>query len=95
MTTTVVNLKRDPFDVRIDRRSPYGNRYEIGRDGNRATVIDRHMTDWRAMLADSTTRDQALACLFFMKGNRLGCHCAPLACHGDNYVTLIAEWCPC
>lgn len=92
-TTVVVNLKRDQFDVLIDRRGLYGNRHIIGRDGNRATVIDKHMRDWRMILDEPTTREQAVACLQFMKGKRLGCHCKPLACHGDNYVKLIAEFC--
>lgn len=93
MPTAVVNLKRESCDIRIDRSGPYGNRHVLGRDGNRPTVIEKHMADWRAMLANPTTRDQAVACLQYMKGKRLGCHCKPLACHGDNYVALIAEFC--
>jgi len=91
--TRVVNLKREPFDVRIDRQGPYGNRHVLGRDGNRPTVIEKHMSDWRAMLDHPTTRTQALFVLQYMKGKRLGCHCAPAPCHGDNYVRLIAEYC--
>lgn len=93
-STTIVNIRHQQFDVRIDRSGPYGNRYILGQHGNRATVIAKHEADWRAMCEHPTTRDQALACLRFMKGKRLGCHCKPLACHGDNYVRLIAEFCP-
>lgn len=93
--TTVVNLAQgDRYDMRIDRLSLYGNQFRIGRDGNRATVVDKHMRHWRGLLNDPATRDQAVRCLHYMKGKRLGCHCTPLACHGDNYVTLIAEFCP-
>lgn len=92
--TTVVNVRYGACDVRIDRSGPYGNRYVIGQHGNRATVIEKHERDWRAMLADPTTRDQTLCCLRYMKGKRLGCHCKPAACHGDNYVRLIVEFCP-
>jgi hypothetical protein len=91
--TTVVNVRYSACDLRIDRSGPYGNRYILGRDGNRATVIEKHERDWRAMLADLTTRDQAITCLRYMKGKRLGCHCKPLACHSDTYVRLIAEFC--
>lgn len=93
MHTTVVDLNCEPYDIRIDRLSLYGNRFRIGRDGNRATVVEKHMHEWRGWLADPETYSQALACLWYMKGKRLGCHCKPLACHGDNYVKLIAEFC--
>lgn len=92
--TRVVNLKHDAFDIRIDRQTPLGNRFHIGRDGTRAEVIEKHMREWRSHLARSDLREAALVALRSMKGKRLGCHCKPLACHGDNYVQLIAEFCP-
>lgn len=92
--TRVVNVHYSTCDVRIDRRTVLGNPYRIGPDGNRATVIQKHMTDWRAMLADEETREAPLLWLQFVKGKRLGCHCKPAACHGDNYLALIAEFCP-
>lgn len=94
MTTRVVNLSRQKYDVRIDRRTSFGNPYCIGRDGNRAEVIAKHMADWRSMLADENIRPRAIRLLQSLKDKRLGCHCKPLPCHGDNYVALIAEVCP-
>lgn len=91
--TTVVNLKHEAFDVRIDRTSPYGNPFLIGRDGNRYAVIDQHMALWRSRLANPALRVLYIARLQHMKGKRLGCHCKPHGCHGDNYVKLIAEFC--
>jgi hypothetical protein len=85
-------MARSRYDIRIDRRTPFGNRHYIGRDGTRAEVIAKHMADCRALLASHpTTRDAFVAELDSMRGKRLGCHCKPLACHGDNYVTLIGE----
>jgi len=86
-------MSRSKYDVRIDRRTLLGNQFHIGRDGSRAEVIAKHMAEWRWLLANPETRGWALTMLREMKGKRLGCHCKPLACHGDNYVTLIAEFC--
>ena len=94
MLTRVVNMNVEPYDVRIDRRSHYGNSFVLGRDGNRQAVIEQHMALWRLRLANERQRQTALAMLQALKGKRLGCHCAPLPCHGNNYVTLIAEFCP-
>lgn len=92
--TRVVNMSRAKFDLRIDRRTNLGNPFHIGRDGTRVEVIEKHMQLWRAHLQQLATREWALSSLKMMKGKRLGCHCKPLACHGDNYVQLIAEFCP-
>lgn len=91
--TTVVKIGRDSFDMKIDRTTPVGNPFVLGRDGNRATVIQKHDAMWRGWLADETQKPSALAWLYHMRGHTLGCHCKPLACHGDNYVQLIAEFC--
>jgi uncharacterized protein DUF4326 len=40
VTTRVVHLKREPYDVAIDRRTRWGNPFVIGRDGDRETVIE-------------------------------------------------------
>lgn len=92
--TRVVNVKREDCDVLIDRQTPLGNPFIIGIDGTRHSVIEMHMSHWRRKLAYPRLRDDALAKLRIMKGKRLGCHCAPLPCHGDNYIKLIAEFCP-
>ncbi len=91
--TTVVHM-REGYDVRIDRRTVYGNPFIIEEYGNRDVVIEEHMALWRGYLAMPQKRDAALSMLRDLKGKRLGCHCKPLPCHGDNYVKLIAEFCP-
>jgi hypothetical protein len=52
--TTVHNLRREqmrPDDIRIDRRTQFGNEFIIGRDGSRADVIAKFEIAERARLA--------------------------------------------
>jgi hypothetical protein len=85
--TRVVNMSRAKFDLRIDRRTQWGNPFHIGFHGSRDEVIAKYETYIRQ-------RPNLLADLSFLKGKRLGCHCKPLACHGDVLVRLISEYCP-
>ena len=89
----IVNLKREPGAVadgavRIDRRTPWGNPFEIGRDGNRAQVIARYRADlWRRIRAGEV----ALAAVAALDGRDLACHCAPKPCHGE-VLARAAAW---
>ena len=79
--TRVVNLRREPYDVRIDRRSKWGNPYRMPQDGDRATVIAKYR--------DYILGEPALlAALGDLRGKTLGCWCKPAACHGDVLVDL-------
>jgi hypothetical protein len=85
--TCVVNMRRgEAFDVRIDRMSIWGNRFVIGRDGDRATVIAKYAA-W------IMTRPELLSRLHELRGKRLGCWCSPLPCHGDVLVRLVEDLC--
>ncbi len=79
--TKVVNVS-DDYDVFIGRPSKWGNPYMIGRDGNRAAVIEKY----RIWLMSKTS---LMAGLGELEGKRLGCFCAPKACHGGVLVELI------
>lgn len=79
----VVHLKRDAFDVRIDRRSKWGNPFRIGPDGDRAAVIQKY----RAWIVGQA---ELMAALPELHGKRLGCWCHPLPCHGDVLAELVA-----
>ncbi len=79
----VVHCKREPYDVYCGRPEPLGNQFEIGRDGDRATVIAKHRT-W--LLADWS---RVAACRRLV-GKTLGCWCAPEACHCDTYAEFAA-----
>jgi hypothetical protein len=63
--------------VRIDRRTDWGNPFEIGDDGDRAEVIDKYS---RYYLPH---KPGLLAALPDLRGRVLACWCAPEACHGD------------
>ena len=87
--TTVVNVRRDEYDIYIGRgnrryglaRSIWANPFHIGPDGNRQRVIDHY----RAYLLRTP---ELLARLPELKGQRLGCWCAPEPCHGDVLAEL-------
>jgi hypothetical protein len=65
----------------IGRGSKWGNRYRIGPDGDRATVIAKHER-WFADQHD------LLRALDELRGCDLVCFCAPKRCHGDLLVRL-------
>ncbi len=75
--------------VRIDRRTPWGNPWVVGRDGGRAEVIALYRHDlWRRIRAGEV----ALHDLADLHGKTLLCHCRPrLACHGD-VLARAARW---
>lgn len=81
LPTTVVHLNREAFDVRIDRKSKWGNPFVIGTDGDRAEVIAKY----RAWVVE---QPELMAALGELRGKRLGCWCAPEACHGDVLAEL-------
>lgn len=79
--TRVVNLKEETYDVRIDRKTKWGNPFVIGKDGTREEVIrqyELYITEQRHLM-DALPE---------LKGKRLGCWCAPAACHGDVLAKL-------
>ena len=83
MATVVVNYKKtSDYDVSIMRPSLYQNPYHIGKDGTREEVIKKH---WDYLISNH----KLLKSLRFLKDKRLGCCCAPLQCHGNNYVKIL------
>lgn len=77
----VVHCKRAKHDVYIGRPSKWGNPFQIGKDGDRETVI-RKYREW------VVTQPHLMAALPELRGKVLGCWCAPQACHGDVLVEL-------
>lgn len=62
MPATVHNLRREPMrpsDIRIDRRTEFGNEFVIGRDGTRVEVIAKFEAAERARLTDPGPRGDA------------------------------------
>ena len=71
--------KPPPDAVRVDRKSPYGNPFVIGADGDRATVIAKHEAWW----FEDAQADLRARALHELRGRDLACWCAPEACHAD------------
>ena len=80
----VVHCKRARYDVLVDRSTPLGNPFRIGRDGTREEVIAK-FERW------VPTQPQLMARIKKLRGQTLGCHCAPRACHADVIARLANE----
>lgn len=110
--TTVVNVRKDTFDVYIGRKwraeedqcvgpncveslpeSVYANPFPLWKYSQRDRVVELYEELWRQRLGGKS-RALWLGRLRDLKGKRLGCWCAPLACHGHVLVKLIEEFCP-
>lgn len=92
MATRVINIKDQddyPEDqvVYIGRPGPWGNKFIIGRDGNRDEVCDLFETEFLAKVEEDA--DFRAKVLKELKDKVLMCYCKPERCHGD----IIAEWC--
>lgn len=84
MSTTVVNLRKDDFDVDISRSGKWGNPFVVGRDGTRSEVIQMY-ENW------IKTRDIYTDIVPELKDKILGCYCKPKACHGDVLARIADE----
>ncbi len=81
--TRVVHRYREAYDIYIGRGSKWGNPFVIGRDGNRIEVINKYR-EW-------IIKQEVMKDLGELEGKVLGCYCAPLKCHGDVLVELLAS----
>lgn len=95
MTTQVVNIRNSPYDVYIGRgdgeRGYFGNPFILGRDGDRETVVAKYKTFFALRMEQDPEFAKKIKQL---KGKKLGCFCAPLACHGNviaNYLNFDDE----
>lgn len=86
--TVVVNMRGDGHPnlvqwttdaglfVRIDRRTDWGNPFELGKDGSRQAVVDNYDLHYLPH------KPSLLGRLDELQGKALGCWCAPDLCHG-------------
>jgi len=94
VNTRVVHNQNDEYDVYIGREVPeygiagskWGNPFVLAdeSDAERTRSIDAYRT-W------ILTQPQLMASLEELRGQRLACWCAPLPCHGDVLVELLAQ----
>lgn len=95
MKTTVVNIRKDQYDIYIGRvvsrrmieASLWGNRNRINRDCDRDEAIRRYEHDLR--LEFRRNPENLNHRLDELRGKRLGCWCAPGACHGDVLARVV------
>ena len=85
-STKVVNMTDHHYDVRIDRKTKWGNPYVIGVHGTRAEVIKLY-EEW------IQTQEHLMNSLHELEGKTLGCWCKPRACHGDVLAKMVNRKC--
>lgn len=73
----VVHCKREAFDIYVGRPSVWGNPFHVTDESQRKQIIQRYRAWFLAQpaLVERAKRE--------LRGRRLGCWCAPKACHGD------------
>ena len=86
--TSVVNLRREAFDVYIGRAGKgqdgyFGNPFTVREHGADALALFKTYFEER-LATDEEFHRRVLE----LHGKRLGCFCKPGPCHGD----VIAEW---
>lgn len=84
--------REERYDVYIGRGTPWGNPFPIGLGGtgdDRETVIEKYRTYFSEEILSDPKKHQALLSL---RGYRLGCHCKPLACHGDIIAAYLNSY---
>lgn len=69
--------------VRIDRRTDWGNPFELPADGDRDAVIQSYAVHYIPF------KPSLLSRLDTLRGKALGCWCAPERCHGDVLAELV------
>ena len=71
--------------VYIGRPSPWGNPFEIGKDGNREEVIAKYEERLKTQpeLIEKIKKE--------LKGKDLVCFCNPKPCHGDVLIQIANE----
>lgn len=93
MTTRVVNLKTESFDVFIGRPSIFGNPMRIGEKVHQKPepVTREEAVAWykEYFYARLKTDPEFKRAVESLKGKVLGCYCKPLLCHGDVIVEYL------
>lgn len=99
MTTRVVNIRTDPYDVYIGRpgrglNGIFGNPYPVGEICTRCIKLhesrESTLPCFREYFEERIANDRAFRLqVLRLRDRTLGCFCRPNhACHGD----IIAEW---
>jgi hypothetical protein len=73
-----------PGDILIDRRTKWGNPFVMQNESQRNEVCDKYEIWLNDKLKQKIFNLEDLR-----SAKRLGCHCAPLRCHGDYLKILL------
>ena len=79
--TTVVNVWLAESDICVEAPSKWANPFAGEHDSTREQIVAQYR-EW------IVGRPDLPAALVELRGKRLGCSCAPLACHGDVLAEL-------
>lgn len=85
---TAKNMRYEDYDIRVDRATRWGNPFRLGRDGDRARVVQLYR-EW--LWEEVQAGRVGLHALAALHGKDLGCWCAPRQCHAD-VLTRAAAW---
>jgi hypothetical protein len=89
-STTVVNLRVQPFDVYIGRPSKWGNRYTHlhRKDTIYVSTPEEAVRLYEAWIKERMIAEPEKYNLDELRGKVLGCYCKPGPCHGDVLARL-------
>jgi hypothetical protein len=79
----VVNVKTDGCDVYIGRGSDWGNPFKYGSRQQNIDDYENYILNEQPGLKNRVVAE--------LRGQTLGCHCAPLPCHGDILARIANE----
>ena len=90
--TKVVNIKKQKCDVYIGRGSKWGNPYTHLKTQTLAEFkVDTREESIERYKEYVLNNKYLLSCLNELYGQKLGCYCKPLPCHGDILVELVKD----
>lgn len=91
---TVVNIHPSKCDVLIDRTTIFGNPFPEWKWGREECIRKFETYFWNRIERDPMWKAEVLAIREKGKDGivSLGCHCAPLPCHGDIYKAYLDSY---
>lgn len=89
--TQVVNRRTVQEDVYIGRGSKWGNPYTHKPGISGTTLVESRAAAVEAYRKYLYSNPELMAALPELRGKRLGCYCAPKACHGDVLIEALNE----
>ena len=92
--TKVVNIRHSKYDVLIDRTTIFGNPFQEWKWGREECIRKFELYFWSRIERDLAWKAEVLAIRGKEKDGivRIGCHCAPFACHGNIYKDYLESY---